>query len=261
MKCRVCNSENLSLFYVQGFKDQFRYYKCGNCHLVNLDLDGLEIIENQEKYVHRYNPPKTYEADKGSLDTFNFVSKYVPVKGRCLDIGCGFGSVLYFFRKFGWEVNGLELAQELADHVKNNLQIDVEVSDFLKYEGAAGQYDLVSLRHVLEHLPDSVLAMNKISALLKPNGYGHFEFPNINGFSHRLQRTRNKIGFMSKKYKPDYAPGHCNEFSKHSFEYLLKETGFKLIRWETYSKKPVSNFIYNHLHFGTKARAIVQKVS
>jgi SAM-dependent methyltransferase len=169
--------------------------------------------------------------------------------------------VLYLFRKHGWEVKGLELAQELADHVKNTLNIEVEVSDFLKFEKDTGQYDLVSLRQVLEHLPDSVLAMKKIGGMLKKDGYAYFEFPNINGFSHRLQRARNKIGFLRKKYDPSFAPGHCNEFSKASFEYLLKMTGFRLIRWETYSKKPLTDFIYNNFHFGTKARAVVQKIN
>jgi SAM-dependent methyltransferase len=261
MKCRICNSENLSLFYVQGFEDQFKYYQCGNCKLVNLNLENINHTQNQQKYVFLYSPPKDYEKVKGSLDAYNFVAKYVPVKGSFMDIGCGYGSILYFFKKFGWDVKGLELSQELADCVKEKLNVDVEVSDFLKYEKDLNQFDLVSLRQVLEHLPDSVLALKKISAMLKPNGYGYFEFPNINGFSHRLQRTRNKISFLKKKYDPSFAPGHCNEFSKSTFEYLLKETGFRLIRWETYSKKPLSNFIYNHFHFGTKARAIIQKVS
>jgi SAM-dependent methyltransferase len=261
MICRVCKSEDLFLVYEQGYNNQFRYFKCGNCNLVNLDLESILITENQEKYVYLYKPPADYEKVKGSLDTYHFVKKYVPGKGAFMDIGCGFGSVLYFFRKFGWDVKGLELAPELAEHVKKTLQIDVEVCDFLKFEKDLGQYDLVSLRQVLEHLPDSVLAMKRISGLLKSNGYGYFEFPNIDGFSHRLQRARNKIGFLKKKYDPSFVPGHCNEFSKKSFAFLLKETGFRLIRWETYSKKTVSNFIYNHFHFGTKARAIVQKVN
>jgi SAM-dependent methyltransferase len=261
MVCRSCNSNNLYFFYSQGYENQFRYYKCRNCHLVNLDIDGYFITENQEKYVYLYKPPADYEKVKGSLDTYNFVKKYVKGIGAYIDIGCGFGSVLYFFRKFGWTVKGLELAPELADHVRKTLQIDVEVCDFLKFESDQGRYDLVSLRQVLEHLPDSVMAMNRISGLLKSNGYGYFEFPNIDGFSHRLQRARNKIGFLKKKYDPSFVPGHCNEFSKKSFEFLLEETGFRLIRWETYSKKPVSDFIYNHFHFGTKARAIVQKVN
>ena len=41
--------------------------------------------------------------------------------------------------------------------------------------------------------------------------------------------------------------------------YQFKETGFTLIRWETYSKKPVANFISNRLHVGSSARALIRR--
>lgn len=261
MNCRICNSDNLILFYVQGYNDQFKYYKCKNCGLANLDLDSINIIENQQQFADRFKPVVNHENEKGALAAFQFFTKYVPVKGKYMDIGCGSGSVLYFAKKSGWIVKGLELSPVFTEYVKNTLNIDVDLADFLKYEDSEGQYDLVSLRHVLEHLPDSILAMNKISGLLKKNGYAHFEFPNINSLSHRFQRMRNKIPLMKKKYDPSFVTGHCNQFTRKSFEFLLAKTGFKLIRWETYSFKPFSNYFLNHIHIGTKARAIVQKSS
>ena len=261
MECRICGGNDLFLYYKQGDNSQYRFYKCKNCRLINLDLENLWLTEAQQKYVEDYKPPLDFEKVKGSLNTYTFVSKFVKTKGNFLDIGCGYGSVLYFFRKFGWNTKGLELSEKLANFVSDRLGIEVEVADFLKFEKDMGHYDLVSIRQVLEHLPDSILALNRIYGLLKDEGYAYFEFPNIEGLSHKLQRTRNKIGLLKKKYDPNYHPGHCNEFSKYSFEFLLKETGFKLICWETYSRKPLSNMIYNNFHFGTKARAIVQKIS
>lgn len=260
MECRICKSHGLKLFYVQGTHDQFKYYKCSQCGLVNLDLTGVNIIANQKKYADRFNPPKDYEKERGAKSAYSFVNKYLPNKGKYMDIGCGSGSVLYFFKKSGWEVSGLELSDVFAKHVTSKLNVPVRVADFLQYENSETSYDLVSLRHILEHLPNSILAMQKINQMLKPNGYAHFEFPNINSLSHRIQRLRNKFKLLKKKYSASYYPGHCNEFSKESFEYLLSLTGFALVRWETYSFKPISDFIYNHFHFGTKARAIVRKV-
>jgi len=121
------------------------------------------------------------------------VKKHVPVKGDYLDIGCGFGSVLYFFKKDGWKVNGLELSADLANHVISSLNIPVDVCNFLHYKNTK-QFDLVSLRHVLEHLPDSNAAMIKISELLKKNGFAHFEFPNISSVSHRTQECGTGLG-------------------------------------------------------------------
>jgi hypothetical protein len=115
------------------------------------------------------------------------------------------------------------------------------------------------LRHVLEHLPDSILAMKKISKFLPKGGYAHFEFPNINGIAMRTRRFLKRIGLRKPNFHPDFKPGHSNDFSKPTFLYLLNLTGFRLIRWETYSFKPFKSFIYNHIHVGAKARAIVQK--
>lgn len=258
MECRLCQNETLNLFYEQGHKNQFKYYKCQACGLVNIDLKNLDITHHQEKYVDGFKAVTNHEADKGAKAAFQFIKRYAP-KGSYLDIGCGSGSVLYFAKKDGWQVKGLELSQELAKHIERTLNIDVHVTNFLTLHDFEEQFDVVSLRHVLEHLPDSLLALDKISALLKPGGYAYFEFPNINSLSHRTQRFLSRYNIHKKSYPPSYQPGHCNEFSKQSFSYLLKLTNFELIRWETYSYKPIKNFLYNHLHIGTKARALVRK--
>lgn len=259
MECRLCKSQDLKLFYKQGDKLQYKYYKCKKCGLVNLDIADFPITESQIKYYNNFTPVDNYENKFKAKEAYNFIKKYVPIKGSYLDIGCGDGSLIYFALKDGWKAEGLELVPEYAVYVSNKLNIKVETANFLDFEGDIEQFDLVSLQHVLEHLPDSILALNKISALLKSGGYAHFEFPNINSITHRFQRFLSKLKLLNKKYPASYKPGHCNEFSRGSFEYLLKMTNFKLIRWETYSYKPLSNFIYNNIKFGTKARAIVQK--
>ena len=261
MNCRICDNSNLTLFYTQGDRNQFHFYKCPECGLINLDLDGLKIAKHQLKYFARFNPIENYENEKGAREAYHFIKRYVPTKGSYLDIGCGGGAVLYFARKDGWQVRGLEISPDYARYVHDTLGIEVDTGDFLEYDDFQEKFDLISLRHVLEHLPDSILALNKIGALLKGGGYAHFEFPNINSISHRIQRSLSRLHIHQRKYSDSYRPGHCNEFSKSTFIYLLGLTNFELVRWETYSFKPVTNFVYNRIKIGTKARAIVRKIS
>ena len=260
MNCRLCGSPDLKYLYSVGYKDKFDYYRCKSCGLVNLDLRGLNFAEHQKQYFDRFVPIQDYEKEAGARQAYRFIRKYVPVKGRFLDIGCGSGGVLYFAIKDGWRVKGLEISPEFAEYVSNRFHIEVDVANFLEYETGDEKFELVSLRHVLEHLPDSRLAMTKISKFLVEGGYAHFEFPNINGIAMRTRRFLKRIGIRRPNFHPDFKPGHCNDFSKNTFLYLLEITGFKLIRWETYSFKPLKNLIYNHIHTGAKARAIVQKV-
>jgi hypothetical protein len=54
--------------------------------------------------------------------------------------------------------------------------------------------------------------------------------------------------------------GHCCEYSKQSFAYLLAQSGFELVAWETYSKKRWANWVLNRLPVGTKARALARRL-
>jgi len=223
-------------------------------------MDGLNLLDHQEKYAGEEEVPGDYEDEHKARHSYGFIKKYVSLRGRYMDIGCGGGGMLYYAQKDGWNVKGLELSPVLAKLVSEKLGVDVDVANFLEYDRDEGVYDIVSLSHVLEHLTDSISALNNISRLLKAQGYAHLEFPNINGVSFRLRRFLTRTGLYKKNYHPDWRPGHCNEFSRGSFEHLLGRTGFRLVRWETYTHKPFANFIYNKIHIGTKARVIIQKV-
>jgi SAM-dependent methyltransferase len=261
MICRICDQSDLVLYYTQGWNDQFRFFLCRNCRLVNLDLENIQILEHQKKYADHFRDPLDRRLNRGSVQSYRFIKKYIAERGSYLDIGCGNGSLLHLARQDGWTVKGLELSEFMAENVRRVLSIDVEVANFLEYEKFEEQYDLVSLRHVLEHLPDSRLAMKKINRLLKTGGYAEFEFPNINGLSMKIGRSLANSGLYRKKYSREYLPGHCNEFSLASFKYLVSISGFRLIRWESYSYNRFKNIFYHPLNLGSKARALIRKVS
>lgn len=259
-KCRLCQSNDLSLFYTQGNQDQFRFYRCGKCKLVNYDLSkGL----NQEKYGDYFIDPREadHPANRVQSNTFKFIKKNFSKKGSLLEIGCGFGRILYLARNEGWTVSGLELSPFLATSIYNAVGIQVTIANFLEDESFKDRlFDLVVLRHVLEHLPDSIAAMNKINALLRTGGAALLEFPNIDGLDLRYKRLIRKSGLYRKRYPVTYIPGHCNEFNLESFSFLLSETGFSLEHWETYSSKPsAKGNLYNLMPLGNKARAVARK--
>ena len=87
-QCRVCQSNDLRLFYTQGNQDEFRFYRCNKCKLVNYDLGaGL----NQEKYADKFIDPREADipANRVQSNTYGFIKKYFPQKGSLLEIGCG----------------------------------------------------------------------------------------------------------------------------------------------------------------------------
>jgi 2-polyprenyl-3-methyl-5-hydroxy-6-metoxy-1,4-benzoquinol methylase len=221
----------------------------------------VKLEGNQEKYAEVYPEPFTKESNKGAFESYKFIrSKNIP-KGTYLDIGCGNGALLHLAKKEGWEVEGLELFEFLANKIKETLNIDVYVKNFLDFDISDfhNKYDLISLRHVLEHLPDSNLALTNINKMLKKDAYALFEFPNIEAFSFNLKRFLSKTGIYSKKYNDSWVPGHCNEFSIDPWKYLLDKTGFELISWQTYSLKPLNNMLYGVFNSGNKVRTLIRK--
>ena len=235
------------------------YYKCKDCALWNYDLDcGI----NQEQYTEVYVPPDDPD-HKPNIDIWQswcFLRRYVDAPGSIMDIGCGNAALLHFAREDGWQVRGMELYEQAAKDIREDQGIDVIVADFLEYDNAEKTlYDVVVLRHVLEHLPDSVLALTQIGSLLKTGGLCLLEFPNTGSFGYATKRILKNRGLRNKKYSAEWRPGHTNEFCRKSFEVLLEKSGFELVVWRTYSSKPLANPLYRIFPFASKARALIRK--
>jgi len=226
---------------------------------LNYDLSGGL---NQAKYDEFHDPRlEGHKWDFASKRTFSFLSKRFPEPGSMLDIGCGSGRLLYLARKAGWQARGIHLSPEMAMAITRCTGIEIRVADILQYEpGPLEQYDLVVLRHVLEHLPDPHLAIQKIYALVRPGGHALLEFPNIDGIDLRYKRFIRRSGLYRKSYPEGWVPGHCNEYCRESFQYLIDTVGFELLSWRTYSSRPTPiSFIQNALGLGNKARAVLRR--
>lgn len=260
MQCRLCGSGELILYYTQGNNNQYKFYKCRNCKLVNYDLsDGLD----QGKYTLSYTDPliKNHKINIDQIETYNFIKKNIKAKGKMLDIGCGNGRLLLSAKEDGWDVKGIELSEKFGREIKERFNIEVEIINFFDYRNQLSKYDVIVIRHVLEHLPEPISAMNKINENLIIGGFGILEFPNIESLNLKLKRFMSKIGLLKKSYLNEYVPGHCNEYSKSSFNYLAEKTGFKLLKWELYSSTHRFSKLLTLFNISAKARVLIQKTS
>lgn len=248
----------MQLYYTQGNNNQFRFYRCLACKLVNYDLsEGL----NQEKYAEVYVDPRqnNHRHNIRQTGTYRFLRRHLDSPSNVLDVGCGNGRLLFLAQQDGWTVRGLELSGFLAESTKRAIDIDVDIGDLLEYR-TTEEFDLVVLRHVLEHIPDPVRAMNRVNALLTIDGHSIMEFPNIEGLDLRIKRSLGRMGLRKKRYPESYRPGHCNEFCRESFNVLLAKTGFKLETWHTYSSNPLFTPAHRALNTGSKTRTLIRKI-
>jgi len=96
--------------------------------------------------------------------------------GSVLDIGAGTGDFLKAAAEKSWVVQGVEInpaAREIAK--SKNIELFESIDDF---QGET--FDVVTLWHVLEHLPDLYQTVQKIEALVKEGGTLVIAVPNFN---------------------------------------------------------------------------------
>lgn len=102
----------------------------------------------------------------------DFIAREVnPPKGaRILEIGCGTGHNLPMLGAFG-EVDAIEIDPAARDVAARRLGKDVGSSPLPELSGVAdGQYDMIAVLDVVEHVEDDVAALQAMAKRLKPGG-------------------------------------------------------------------------------------------
>ncbi|GAA4109559.1 class I SAM-dependent methyltransferase [Aquimarina addita] len=130
-------------------------------------------------------------------------------KGDLLDIGAGTGDFLIEAKKSNWNIEGVEPSQQ-ARQLANIKGIEL-VSDTTQYTSSS--FDIITMWHVLEHVPDLRNQIKELKRLLKPNGYVLIAVPNFKSYD-------------ATYYKSFWAaydvPRHLWHFSKKSIQKLFE---------------------------------------
>lgn len=130
--------------------------------------------------------------------------------GSLLDVGAGTGDFLKVAKEKGWQVHGMEPNKNAANlALEKGIDLKASLNDF---EGK--QFDVVTLWHVLEHIPDLEETILKLAALVKPQGTLIIAVPNFKSFDAR---------HYGKFWAAYDVPRHLWHFSKESMKNLFAE--------------------------------------
>lgn len=130
--------------------------------------------------------------------------------GSLLDVGAGTGDFLKVAKEKGWQVHGMEPNKNAAKlALEKGIDLKASLNDF---EGK--QFDVVTLWHVLEHIPDLEETILKFAALVKPQGALIIAVPNFKSFDAR---------YYGKFWAAYDVPRHLWHFSKESMKNLFAE--------------------------------------
>lgn len=98
-----------------------------------------------------------------------------------LDVGCGTGDFLKTAKENNWTVSGIEPnadARSIANQKTENAVFDIEQLNNFE----SNSFDVITLWHVLEHLPDLEYQISILKKLLKPKGRLVVAVPNYKSF-------------------------------------------------------------------------------
>ena len=152
---------------------------------------------------------------KAIRDKVSLINSYQPLKGRILDIGAGTGDFLLECKNQNWEILGIEpndKAKGIAIGKGINFGDTIE-----KLE--SNSFDVITMWHVLEHVPDVEHQVAELKRLLKPSGTIIIAVPNFKSYD-------------AKYYKEFWAaydvPRHLWHFSKTAIEKLFDKQNMNL---------------------------------
>jgi 2-polyprenyl-3-methyl-5-hydroxy-6-metoxy-1,4-benzoquinol methylase len=99
--------------------------------------------------------------------------------GTLLDVGCGRGLFLHVMRGGGWRAYGTEYDDESAVAARQTYGLDVRTGNLDGAGFPPGFFDVITMSHVLEHLPDPAVSVEQCRRLLRPGGLFVVAVPNL----------------------------------------------------------------------------------
>lgn len=206
--------------------EEFELRKAGNMDLLvttpQPDIDKLPSYYKSEKYISHTDSKnsfldKIYQQVKSLMlrRKIKWIEHEISERGKILDLGAGTGDFLAQAKSGGWETFGVEPnpgARKLAAEKGVDL---FEDSDSLPDH----HFDVISMWHVLEHVPDLEKQIRELDRLLKPDGLLVIAVPNFKSYD-------------AKHYKEFWAaydvPRHLYHFSPQAMKRIFETKGFFL---------------------------------
>ena len=145
----------------------------------------------------------------------NLINSQQSQKGKLLDIGAGTGDFLLTAKNDGWETIGVEPSDRAKNIAKEKgISFVEEISTLQNHS-----LDVITMWHVLEHVPDLEHQIQELKRLLKPTGTLIIAVPNYKSFD-------------ANHYQAFWAaydvPIHFWHFSKKSIQLLFERVDMKL---------------------------------
>lgn len=244
MVCPICDYPQLTPKYrlrdrfFATVEDEFILYSCRSCGLLCQDEEPVrDRLADFYPAGYWWRPAgggrlsrleKSYRRWVLQRDQLRFLRSAVPEPGgvRLLDVGCGGGSFLQAALEAGFDAYGLEQSPEACRIAEREAPGRVIQGSESELAAQGESYDVVTLFHALEHLPQPFKYLKGLQKLLRKPGTLLVQVPNAQSIQARLTGRR--------WYGLD-CPRHLYNYNPYALMHLLGRAGFRVHRLRHFS--------------------------
>lgn len=187
-------------------------------------LENLGRYYESEDYISHTDGKRTffekiYQAvkQKSLRDKVKLIESLNPAKGNLLDIGAGTGDFLVEAKKNNWQITGYEPSPKARNIA---LSKGLSLIEDIKHI-PDNSIDVITMWHVLEHVPDVEKEISELKRMLKPNGVIIIAVPNYKSYD---------AAYYGAYWAAYDVPRHLWHFSKTAIEKLFERQGLELIK-------------------------------
>jgi SAM-dependent methyltransferase len=224
--CPSCGSSAHTELFVKG---GYPIVRCDECSLVfsNPQVDERVVLEeyreggSNDLWVDVLTSPLQLELDRAKFE--EILDELEPHRGeaRLLDVGTSIGLFLRLALDRGWTGHGTEFGRRALAYAQGELGVPVDESPIEELEG---EYDVVSVLSVLEHVNRPREFLRHVSRLLAPGGATYLIVPNVDSLATRVLHER-AATFDGRN--------HLLYFSPRTLRELLAREGFEVVGMRT----------------------------
>jgi 2-polyprenyl-3-methyl-5-hydroxy-6-metoxy-1,4-benzoquinol methylase len=233
-ECPLCGANRahiiLAAIRQSGISGSYRLLQCSSCEMRFTDPlpdpAKLENLYHAEYYGSAKSPLLSWDSLRTVLHWSILLHRRHALigrrPGRVLDIGCGDGDFLAFLARRGWEVYGTDFSSAACSLARARGN-QVHHGSLVSAEFPSGFFDVVTLWHVLEHLPDVSDNLTEVHRVLRDDGMLVVEVPDSGSLTFRLCRER---------WFPLDIPRHLQHFTASTINRMLRRSGFDCVRYQ-----------------------------
>lgn len=253
--CVICGGRLAALLHEDS---RWRVIQCECCGLGMLDprpdAEEMALLYDRAYFDGHYAGELTAGSEalvrrlRQEDHRLRFFKRFKK-KGRLLDIGCGRGYFLLAGSEKGYAVEGFDVSNAAAGHIREAFGIPVHVGDIRFFDLPQKSFDIITFWHSLEHALDPAVYVQAANRWLADDGILVIDVPNVEGYDAR---------HYGRNWAHWDLPFHYVHFTPASLRRLLERHGFEVVRQKTYLSDYVKEKLQKRGWPSTVARIVAK---